>query len=235
MTEARVLIVEDEIIVAKALQATLEAWGYAVVGHAMQAGEAVRLVERWRPDVVLMDVNLEGGREGIEAARTIRQLSDAAIVFVSGYTDEAVLSDAIGTGALGYVIKPFQPRQITSAVAVALHQRRELDRTPRPASDDSMAATAAGDEYSTMLSRLETILYDEEAGSRDRTDSIPARLHLTPREWDVVRGLVCYRRLSHVAEALGMSGHTARNHLKSVFRKLNLHSQDELFRFLLDG
>jgi DNA-binding NarL/FixJ family response regulator len=226
--------VEDEVIVAEGLQRALEASGYAVVGHAMQANEAVRLVERWHPDVVLMDVNLDGASEGIDAARTIQRVSDAAVVFVSAYTDEAVLSDAVGAGALGFVVKPFQPRQITSAIAVALHRRRELARAlaPRP-SGDAMAATPASDEYSAMLSRLETILYDDKAWATDTTDSIPARFHITPREWDIVRGLVCYRRLPQVAEALGISACTARNHLKSVFRKLNLHSQDELFRFLL--
>jgi DNA-binding CsgD family transcriptional regulator len=58
---------------------------------------------------------------------------------------------------------------------------------------------------------------------------------VTPREREIIRGLVCYRRVSTVADVLGISVHTARNHLKSIFRKLNLHSQDELLRFLLDG
>ena len=60
-------------------------------------------------------------------------------------------------------------------------------------------------------------------------------LAVTPREKEIISGLVCYRRLSTVADVLGISVHTARNHLKSVFRKLNLHSQDELLQFILDG
>ncbi len=234
VTDARVLIVEDEVIVAEGLQRALEASGYAVVGHAMQADEAVRLVELRRPDVVLMDVNLAGASEGIDAARTIHRVSDAAVVFVSAYTDAALLSDAAGAGALGYVVKPFQPRQITSAIAVALHRRGEPDHKTRPHQDAATTTPeSADDEYSTMLNRMETILYDNNAWDGPAMESIPARFRITPREWDVVRGLVCYRRLPQVAESLGISACTARNHLKSVFRKLNLHSQEELFRFLL--
>jgi len=223
MTDARVLIVEDEVLVAEGLQRALTASGYAVVGHAMAAGEAIESVERWRPEIVLMDVNLDGASEGIDAARTIRHVSDAAVVFVSAHTDETVVRNAIDAGALGFVVKPFQPRQVTAAIEVALRRRRDADREPRQPSEAGPGAGAGEHEYAVLLGRLETILYDE----------IPGRFRITTREWDVVRGLVCYRRLPRVAKEMGISGCTARNHLKSVFRKLNVHSQEELFRFLL--
>jgi len=232
MTDARVLIVEDEIVVAEGLRLGLQASGYIVVGHATEAAEAVRLAETCAPDVVLMDVCLDGGREGIEAARAIRQISDVALVFVSAHADEAVLKDAVGAGAFGYVVKPFQPCQITSAIEVALHRHGQANGPP-PAAPDEKTDSTARDDYATMLARLETILFDDEVWQEDTMGAVPPRLRVTPRERDVVRGLVCYRRLSHVAEELGISAFTARNHLKSVFRKLNLHSQDELFQFLL--
>lgn len=90
--------------------------------------------------------------------------------------------------------------------------------------------------FVAMLQRVQALLLDEDAWAG--TGLAPAGtvgLHVTPREKEIIRGLVCYRRLATVADVLGISVHTARNHLKSVFRKLNLHSQDELLQFLLEG
>jgi DNA-binding CsgD family transcriptional regulator len=82
---------------------------------------------------------------------------------------------------------------------------------------------------------VQTLLADERVWTGAESGIAARALSVTPREREVIRGLVCYRRLARVAEVLGISIHTARNHLKSVLRKLDLHSQDELLQFLLEG
>jgi DNA-binding response OmpR family regulator len=84
---SRALIVEDETTIALNLEADMHALGFDICDLAANGQQASRLAMSNQPDVVLMDVNLEGGREGIEAARWLREVCDAPIVFVTGYTD----------------------------------------------------------------------------------------------------------------------------------------------------
>jgi len=258
MTEARVMIVEDDVIMAQDLRWNLEASGYAVVGHAKDCCGAVRLAEQVHPDIILMDVYLEGDTNGIEAARSIQGAVDAAVIYVSGCSDASLLSDAARSGALGYIVKPFQARQLTCAIEIALHRRMEARGlhhrphvcAPLPGKVAGLGgANVAGDSpdesvegeqahFTALFQRLQVLLLDENAWSdqaETRKSAARGSLRVTPREKEIIRGLICYRRLARVAEMLGISVHTARNHLKSVFRKLDLHSQDELLRFLLEG
>jgi DNA-binding NarL/FixJ family response regulator len=84
----RALIVEDEFLIAIDLEADMCALGFEVCGLAPSASNARSLAMSSQPDVVLMDVNLEGGREGIEAARWLRDVCEAAVVFVTSYNDD---------------------------------------------------------------------------------------------------------------------------------------------------
>jgi DNA-binding NarL/FixJ family response regulator len=200
----------------------------------MEGEEAVQMAESLRPDVILMDVSLRGSRNGIEAARAIQAAIETSIIYVSAYTERSLVNDAVRSGAAAYIVKPFQVPQVTSSIEIALHQRNAARPAPTPDTLDEGESPA----FTPMLRRLQQLLLDEDAWSGASSSSngaSKASLCVTRREKDVIRGLVCYRRLAKVAEVLGISVHTARNHLKSVFRKLDLHSQDELLRFLLEG
>ena len=83
----RALIVEDEIYFAINLEADMHALGFDICDLAANGQQACRLAKTNQPDVVLMDINLEGGREGIEVARWLRKVCEAPIVFITGYTD----------------------------------------------------------------------------------------------------------------------------------------------------
>lgn len=83
----RALIVEDEILFAISLEADMRALGFDTCDLAADGQQASRLVMCNQPDVVLMDINLEGGREGIEVARWLRTVCEAPVVFITGYTD----------------------------------------------------------------------------------------------------------------------------------------------------
>src|SRR5262245_36905183 len=95
----RALIVEDETMIALKLEADLRELGFDTCDLAADGQQALMCAENHRPDVVLMDVNLKGGREGIEVARRLRQVCDVPIVFVTGYTDIAALIREVVPGA----------------------------------------------------------------------------------------------------------------------------------------
>jgi DNA-binding NarL/FixJ family response regulator len=219
----------------------------------MEAPEAVHMAGVLRPNVVLMDIFLKGNRDGIRAARGIQRLIDTSIIYVSAHSSESLVRDAVQSGAAGYIVKPFQARQITSAIEIALHRCKEARRfeqrieavgsaRPPEVGDDSPRSRNADGgmpqaHYAALL-RLQTLIANEDLWSALTNGAVRSAqqpLRITSRESEVIRWLMCYRRPTQVAEVMGISVNTARKHLKSVFRKLNVHSQDEQFRFLLDG
>ena len=115
------LIVEDEILLALQLKDAMAALGFHVSGLAPTPDRARFLAESEAPDVVLMDVSLQGGREGIEAARWMREVCGAEIVFVTGHTDretlERIESQVPGAPVLG---KPVNPKHLAAAVRALL-------------------------------------------------------------------------------------------------------------------
>jgi two-component system, response regulator PdtaR len=113
----RILIVEDEFFVAIDTQMILEANGHSIVGIAVTADEAVALTARERPDVVLMDIRLMGSRDGIDAAREIRQRFDIPSVFVTANTDDKTRQRAEVVRPLGFLDKPFTEERLRTTLA----------------------------------------------------------------------------------------------------------------------
>jgi len=118
----RVVVVEDLASVTMVLVAALGANGYEVVGQARGGAEAIRLATELRPDLVLMDVNLEGTMDGIEAAASIRGTVGTPVVFVTAYTDEETLDRARAAEPYGYLVKPLEPRMLRPTLEMALHK-----------------------------------------------------------------------------------------------------------------
>jgi len=116
----RVLIVEDERVVATHVERSLQDAGYSVTGIAASALEAARLVEGERPDVALVDIRLRGGGQGFEIAEWLRVDNDVPVVYMTAHTDDDTLRRAARTGAYGYVVKPFTIGEVKSALQVAL-------------------------------------------------------------------------------------------------------------------
>ena len=117
---ASILIVEDEAIVALDLRYRLEAFGYAICGTASTGDEAIRVATLAHPDIVLMDIQLKGTMDGIEAARRIGQELEVPIVFVTAFTDEATLTRVKSTAPYGYIIKPYDEREIRIVLELAI-------------------------------------------------------------------------------------------------------------------
>lgn len=137
MTNACILIVEDEAITVSALKRELTSLGYEVAGTASTTDEALKAVELHKPDLVLMDITLAGGVNGIVAAVAIRGNFHVPVVFLTAHADDRTMQSAVGAGAFGYVLKPFSGAGLKAAIETALHKHRsEVDsrRAAGPAS-----------------------------------------------------------------------------------------------------
>jgi len=122
MSEPRILVVEDEGIVARDIRHTLERLGYAVPAVASSGEEAVEKAAETHPDLVLMDIVLQGDMDGVEAADQIRSHFDVPVVYLTAYADENLLERAKITEPFGYLLKPFQERELHATVEMALHK-----------------------------------------------------------------------------------------------------------------
>jgi CheY-like chemotaxis protein len=125
LVRKRILIVEDEQIVAEQLRRSLTAEGYEVVRTAQTAEEAIAAGSQDPPDLAIMDIVLPGGMDGISAAEQLQQLG-IPVVFLTGYSDRHLIDRAQHTHPLGYIIKPAKPGELAAIVQLALF-RRERD------------------------------------------------------------------------------------------------------------
>lgn len=142
----KVLLVEDESIVADHLAAILEEIGYEVSATAPSASEAMDAIRRCPPDLALIDVMLEGNQDGISLASAIRASHDIPILFVTSFSDRVTVERAKATNPDGYVLKPFSPDDVYVATEMAL--MRYTDRQgaggAEPAGQTAAAGEAAG-------------------------------------------------------------------------------------------
>ena len=122
MASFKILVVEDESIVAMDIKHRLENMGYIVPAITSSGEEAVEKASETDPDLILMDIVLKGEIDGIEAAQQIKENLDVPIVYLTAYSDERTLKRAKITGPFGYIIKPFEDRELHSAIEVALYK-----------------------------------------------------------------------------------------------------------------
>jgi PAS domain S-box-containing protein len=134
MDKAQILVVEDDNIVVMELEDSLQSLGYAVSDVASYGKEAVEKAAERRPDLVLMDIRLKGNVNGIDAAQEIRERFDIPVVYLTAYSDEDTLQRAKITEPYGYIIKPFEERELHSVIEMALYKHsmeRKLKESER--------------------------------------------------------------------------------------------------------
>ncbi len=119
---ARILVVEDESIVAKDIRASLQSLGYLVAGMASTGEEALAQAAALRPDLVLMDIKLKGEMDGIEAAHRLRSAAPVPVVYLTAFTDDDTLRRAKVSEAFGYLLKPFEDRELRTTIEMALYK-----------------------------------------------------------------------------------------------------------------
>ncbi len=128
MEKARILVVEDEAIIARDIRQQLIELGYDPVGHATRGEEAVALAGQLRPDLVLMDITLAGSMDGIVAAHAIRDQFALPVVFLTAFAEEKTLERAKLSEPFGYVVKPFSERELRTTLSIALYKHRTETR-----------------------------------------------------------------------------------------------------------
>ena len=122
MNKIRILIVEDESIVAIDLKKTLQNLNYEVIDIARTAEKAIKLSLEKIPDLILMDIMLEGEMTGIDAALEIRKHKDIPIIYLTAYANQSTLSQAKVTEPFGYILKPFDEKNLLSTIEMALYK-----------------------------------------------------------------------------------------------------------------
>lgn len=190
----RVALVDDHAVVRRGLHTFFESYpDFAIAGEASSGEEALRQVETWLPDVVVMDLLMPGGIDGIEATRRLREVSPhTQVVALTSATDDARVVAALRAGAIGYVRKDAQPEVLLDAVRAAARGRSLLD--PSVAS---------------------AVLQELSRGARPGSD-------LTEREREVLRQLALGRTNHEIAEALVVSDETVKTHVGNILSKLQL-------------
>lgn len=125
MKNKKILIVEDEPITAEDLKLALENLKYEIAGIEEQGKTAIERAVKLKPDIILMDVMLEGEIDGIETAMRIKKQIDVPIIYITAYADNDTIKRAIKTEPYGYIIKPFKKLELKSAIEIALHKHQK--------------------------------------------------------------------------------------------------------------
>ena len=182
MNPIKILVVEDEIIVAEDIGFRLKKLGYIVTATVASGEEAIEKVTENQPDLVLMDIVLKGDMDGVTAAEKIRSKVDIPTVFLTAYADDKTLQRAKLTNPFGYIIKPFQQNDLRVAIEIALH-RHEIEAKMRASLKASEASRESVEEksyrqnqYISMAAHelrnpLNAILISAELLELDRTRS----------------------------------------------------------------
>ncbi|MEO5357951.1 MAG: PAS domain S-box protein [Nitrospirae bacterium YQR-1] len=128
MSKAEIMIVEDEGITARYIQKALETLGYTIKSVEKSGERALKKISEDKPDLVLMDIKLQGNMDGIETAGKIMDNFNIPVVYLTAHSDEAILERAKITEPFGYIIKPFEGRELRSTIEMALQKHRLQSR-----------------------------------------------------------------------------------------------------------
>jgi signal transduction histidine kinase len=141
---AKIMVVEDESIVAKDLELTLKRLGYSVPATAASAEDALRKAAQHRPDLVLMDIHINGAVDGIVAAKRLRVEMNIPVIYLTAYADDDTVARARETEPFGYILKPFNERELRSMLEIAIYKHESEARHRHQARMISIGTMAAG-------------------------------------------------------------------------------------------
>jgi PAS domain S-box-containing protein len=154
VSNAQILVVEDEPVIARNIQRELSSMGYTVPVIAASGEEALEKAGETHPDLVLMDISLKGHMDGVETSKRMQERFDIPVVYLTAYADERTLQRAKKTGPFGYLLKPYEEKELQTTIEIALHKhkqevaRREMQQwlasTLRSMGDAVIVADARG-------------------------------------------------------------------------------------------
>jgi DNA-binding NarL/FixJ family response regulator len=157
MAAEKILIVEDERILAEDLKEMLLDMGYQVCGISSSGKDAIDQVSKENVEMVLMDIKLEGEMDGIKAAEIIKHRYDTPVIYLTALSDDTVLAQAKATEPFGYIVKPYRASEIRPAVEIAFFKikvQRELKEAYRQLEQEVKSRTLQLEEMNTALKVL---------------------------------------------------------------------------------
>jgi NarL family two-component system response regulator LiaR len=204
----RVALVDDHSVVRRGLRTFLESYpDIRVAGEAATGEQTLAQVESWLPDVVLMDLLMPGGMDGIETTRHLRRLVPyAQVVVLTSDTGDARVGASLRAGAIGYVRKDAEPEVLLEAVRAAARGQSLLDPAVAAALARELGQNQSGRVHSTLL---------------------------TEREREVARLVALGRTNREIAEALVVSAETVKTHVGNVLSKLQLSHRTQIVIYAL--
>jgi DNA-binding NarL/FixJ family response regulator len=119
----KILLVEDDDVVARVAIWRLEKLGYEVCGRAINSAEAVKLATEKNPDLILMDIKLSGDDDGITTAGMVKKVSKAQLIYITSQRDDETVIRAAETQPAGYILKPFEDKDLKIAIEIALRKK----------------------------------------------------------------------------------------------------------------
>ena len=124
LSDLRIMIVEDELIVADDIKNCLQSLGYSVVATVSSGEQSIKKAQELRPDLVLMDIILKKEMDGIEAAEIIIKNFNIPVIYLTAHSDEATINKAKKTEPYGYLLKPFNERDLLTNIEIALYKHK---------------------------------------------------------------------------------------------------------------
>ncbi|KEO72113.1 LytR/AlgR family response regulator transcription factor [Anditalea andensis] len=140
MKEERILIVEDDPSIAENIEEILELLDYINIDIANSANQAIKVIKKYRPDLIFMDIKLKGDKDGIELGEIIKQMIDVPIVYVTSYSDPTIIERAKRINPAGFIVKPFNTNDIHAMVEIVLYNKRT-----RPSSSESVSSKSSSE------------------------------------------------------------------------------------------
>lgn len=200
----RIYIVEDEALIAMELVDRLTKLGYDVCGKAARGEQALEEIPRANPDIVLMDICLAGELNGIQTAATLRQILDVPVIFLTAFSDSALLKEALGTEPFGYLLKPFEERELHATLQAALYRHRmERQRLhARKLESQLQIAGSIAHEFNNLLQIITGHLTLAQtalpSSSKDIAENLDRAMLAAQTAADITGTLLVYTGKSHV-------------------------------------
>lgn len=216
----RVLIVEDETVIAQHLSEVVEDFGYVVTNILSSGEKAIKEVSKNPPDIILMDIVLKGKINGIVAAERIYNIFKIPVIFLTAYSDKFILNGAMKTKPFGFILKPFKEKDLYVNIHMALY-RSKLEKNFDNNNEDL-------DEY--LTSKVGQLIqeYNHKKGSGLINQ-------LTPKEKEILHLIVEGVSTRDIAQRLFRSERTIETHRRNIMKKLNLSDVGALVRFAIDN
>ncbi|HLI74244.1 MAG TPA: response regulator transcription factor [Acidimicrobiales bacterium] len=213
----RVLIADDHTMVREGLRWAFENAGCTVVDEAADGEEAVQKAEEYHPDVVLMDLSLPV-LSGVAATKRIKSsLPDTAVVVLSMLSDDTAVASALNAGARGYLVKDSATAEIVDAVTRVAHGDTVLSPSVAPPEALNVEGGAASDRVHGQAATATPL------ATPARTYA--PRPHISRREEEVLRLMATGVSIPEAARRLYISVKTVKNHLSSIYQKLDAHDR----------